>query len=69
MNKNEIEPAFPVVAHMAVVSEGMSLRDYFAAQALNGLLSSLNFITNCGPKNIAALAYSYADAMLEQRDK
>ena len=47
-------------------SSGMSLRDYFAAAALTGLVASkdpgsINEITEC--------AYDYADAMLAERDK
>ena len=71
MNKRETGgPAFPQVyqvcePHMV----GMTLRDYFAAKALQGMLSDLP-ITLYGPdcdKNTAALAYSIADAMLQAR--
>jgi D-alanyl-D-alanine carboxypeptidase len=45
-------------------SSGMSLRDYFAAAALQGLLSSMaNY-----PQS-ATQAYEIADAMLAEREK
>jgi hypothetical protein len=48
--------------------EGMTLRDYFAGQALSGIISS-----DCSDKMAveprAKLAYRIADAMLAERDK
>lgn len=55
--------------------EGMSLRDYFAAQALPGLLVRAwgDPATGVLPSNIhahwAAAAYATADAMLKERSK
>ena len=74
MNKTETGgPAFPIFPETggghAAAFAGMTLRDYFAAKALQGMLSDLP-ITLYGPdcdKNTAALAYSIADAMLEAR--
>lgn len=43
---------------------GMTLRDYFAAKALTGLIS-LGSLTGCSAKALAREAYRYADAMLE----
>lgn len=42
---------------------GMSLRDYFAAKAMQGIQSRVNWDTAA----IARLAYEQADAMLEAR--
>jgi hypothetical protein len=44
----------------------MTLRDYFAAKALQGLLSH-NSNGNASDKNISEWAYSQADAMLRAR--
>ena len=68
-------PAFPITpaqTGMAAqglwqppASPGMSLRDYFAAAALQGNIST-------GAKSVAALAhgaYAIADAMLTEREK
>ena len=54
---------------------GMSLRDWFAGQALNGWLASFppgNKVytgdRDCG-EAVAELAYYFADAMLTEREK
>jgi hypothetical protein len=48
---------------------GMSLRDYFAAKAMQGILSS----NECGighhPKSVCEWAYSIADEMLKVREQ
>lgn len=61
-------PAFPVTAGQQVYSHGMTLRDWFAGQAMIGLCSGINsgsdaWLINCA----AVLAYQIADAMLEAR--
>jgi hypothetical protein len=59
--------AFPTVfpeEHYGTGYRGMTLRDYFAGQALVGLLSRSDFLR---AKIIAENAYAYADAMLEER--
>ena len=58
---------------------GMSLRDYFAGQALAGLLGrstmDVPHCEDCRPvgddpgEHYADIAYRYADAMLAQREK
>lgn len=63
-------PAFPVAEDHKIASEftwtqGLSIRDYFAAAALRGLLNNESI-----PKDAAAFAvdaYRFADAMLEAR--
>jgi hypothetical protein len=53
-------PAFPIGSNA-----GMSLRDWFAGQAMQGLCANGN--TNA--IDIARAAYIIADAMLSQREK
>jgi hypothetical protein len=48
-------------------ADGMTLRDYFAAKAMHGLLSCQH-LTGV-PQEIAAASYSYADAMLKAREE
>ena len=58
-------PAFPVM----YCSEGMTLRDYFAGQAMAGALQ--NYLTpKCRytEREVASRAYRYADAMLFARE-
>lgn len=50
------------------IFSGMSLRDWFAGQALTGLIFHNDF-GHVFTEDIAAGAYSYADAMLEARNK
>jgi hypothetical protein len=49
----------------------MTLRDYFAAQALQGLLAMCagEHIGSGTPAEAARYAYKHADAMLTERDK
>lgn len=48
-------------------SQGMTLRDYFAAKAMQAMLSSPNCPLNVRDSELAIQAYSTADAMLEAR--
>jgi hypothetical protein len=47
--------------------DGLSLRDYFAAKAMAGLLADSEM--KGSPAHFAEYAYEYADAMLAQRQK
>jgi hypothetical protein len=63
-------PAFPIAdvpypnGNVQHGWNGMSLRDWFAGQALAGLLAH----TGESERNRAVAAYRYADAMLRARD-
>lgn len=46
------------------MQDGMTLRDYFAGQAIMGLSAVIDW-----PENIAQSAYKIADAMMQERDK
>lgn len=61
-------PAFPLLdVHAGRHKTGMSLRDWFAGQALVGMSSSLN--TAPPDALVAEIAYRLADAMLARRKK
>ena len=60
-------PAFPSTDAKGFVSDGMSLRDYFAGQALAGQSSIPRIAWSF--KDIAEFAYEQADAMLAERQK
>ena len=71
MEKNNGGPAFPQGKEEwhSSIPEGMSLRDYFAGQALMGNISSnapgYEFNSH---ENLATQCYLQADAMLKARD-
>ena len=65
------ERAFPMEAHADPIYEGrivgqrgMTLRDYFAAQVLNGMLAGR---TSLAQDQYAAAAYEIADDMIKAR--
>ncbi len=67
---NDGGPAFPCGYHPEGNSAdqgGMSLRDWFAGQALVGLLSNANGNRELLEPEWAALAYQAADAMIKAR--
>jgi hypothetical protein len=61
------EPAFPST-HPHGQDEGMTLRDYFAAKAMQGILvATVTPITVWSQDDVAETAYNMADAMLKAR--
>jgi hypothetical protein len=69
-NTNTGGPAFPAPAGVAhITDQGMTLRDYFAAKALNGLLAGTLTPDSLWSQDEAAeTAYNMADAMLKARE-
>jgi hypothetical protein len=72
-------PAFPTQFFNAdkqawIFDKGMTLRDYFAAQALTGaqvwdaVLNGKNSQFIAGVENLAEVAYAVADAMMKARE-
>ena len=65
MSKEHSKYAFPGADPWEEVEPGMTLRDYFAAKAMQGMLMR-------GYVNIEHLprdAYAFADAMIAEREK
>lgn len=70
------EPAFPIAytevnsfgIEFPCVTPGMTLRDYFAAQVLSGILGR-GGTTTLPHKDMVAWAYETADLMLKERKK
>lgn len=56
-------PAFP-----DQYKDGMTLRDYFAAKAMQGFMANKANPMHFQPENDAAWAYTIADAMLKARE-
>ena len=67
------QSAFPIGKQIQMCEQGMSLRDYFAAKAMQSYLSAQYSIGKDGEKecsdiNICNESYRIADAMLKQRE-
>ena len=66
---NDGGPVFP--SEIGTISKGITLRDYFAAKAMQSCLSNTKGMFGVGYKdknaNLAMASYSIADAMLEAR--
>jgi hypothetical protein len=59
-------PAFPIKDFpYQETHDGLSMRDYFAAKALQGMLAETSL--KATPKEFADQAYEIADAMLKAR--
>ena len=63
---NYVAPVFPTPAGTQH-NDGMTLRDYFAAAALQGLLAS-PAEAEFGVSHFATAAYEAADAMIKARE-
>jgi hypothetical protein len=70
--KDKNTPAFPFVAEDEsgmMINMGMSLRDYFAAKAMQALVTEIDDEGSYWmPEHVAELAYSQADEMLKARE-
>jgi hypothetical protein len=74
MSANDGGPAFPVTSYVNVDGEthesspqGMTLRDYFAAKAMQGTVASEEG-AKMSFNEIASWSYGMADAMLKARE-
>jgi len=71
MSKETGGPAFPTTFanRNAAGAEGMTLRDYFAAKAMQAAFTGVSIRAEDADRYvIAALAYKLADAMLKARE-
>ena len=57
-------PALHLDAH-----QGMTLRDYFAAKAMQSVMTGEGYRMYSLPEDMAQVSYIMADAMLKQREK
>jgi len=72
-NMDRLRDAANAVAYDSMRNEGMTLRDWFAGQALAGLATKTPTIRNPVDKYrysaVAVGAYYYADAMIAERER
>jgi hypothetical protein len=83
MSKNTGGPAFPIHEDLTKSDDmpyhGMTLRDYFAAKAMQAMVSSPDMFLTTGREGknlglepgdaVARAAYEIANSMLAERDK
>ena len=68
-------PAFPSTFHngWGEPEKGMTLRDYFAAKAMQGLIAyhgdRMHIVDSDGRTSLHFAAYDHADAMLKAREQ
>lgn len=70
MSKPDGGPAFPSTVNPSTgdyINDGMSLRDWFAGQALTGILASPD--RSGSVQNRVELAWRIAGAMLQERER
>ena len=69
-NTNKDYPAFPSNLIDGTLNiQGMTLRDYFAAKAMQAYLSDSDCRQDMTPEDTAFAAYELADAMLRAREQ
>lgn len=69
MNKNETGGcAFPCHSDSTGPEPGISIRDYFAAKAMQALIATVGANASRAEEAVCGVAYLYADQMLKQRD-
>ena len=66
--------AFPTNPSNNEQWQGMDLRDYFAAKAMQGLMSRVDHVngdcvTNASPDDVAGYAYVLAGEMMKAREQ
>jgi hypothetical protein len=70
MTKIINELAFPAYDHLEqTMFDGMSLRDYFAAKAMQGMLAACTGWSDAYQERMAKTSYMMADQMLIERQK
>ena len=62
------EPAFPTGTGVTPYKSGMTLRDYFAAKAMQGILSGYTHGSIPPTESLTPASYKIADAMLKARE-
>ena len=63
---NELPTAFPWM-HKDITCTGMTLRDYFAAKAMQAIIGREDIRFTTTLEFVGGKAYQYADAMIKER--
>lgn len=62
-------PLFPLSTVPQTWASGMTLRDYFAAKAMQGMLAACSGWSEGQQERLAKCSYAMADEMLKERIK
>jgi type IV secretory pathway TraG/TraD family ATPase VirD4 len=60
--------AFPIAIKDVVLEDGMDLRDYFAAKAMQGFCANISRDLSANIEFFTRTAYRVADAMMEAKN-
>lgn len=66
---DQTTPAFPQPTGINLFYSGMTLRDYFAAKAMQGFMANKANPMHFQPEDDAQWAYTIADAMMKAREQ
>lgn len=61
--------SYPAAGNSIEHNQGMTLRDWFAGQALAGMCGDATATENMAKDDIAEWCYGIADDMMKERDK
>jgi len=61
------QSAFPISGSQYRHTEGMTLRDYFAAKAMQGMLAACTGWSDAEQQRLSKCSYKMADEMLKAR--
>jgi hypothetical protein len=67
MKTKKNESAFPIIAEDYIIDGGLTKREYFAAMALQGLLTDNESVNT--REEFAGYAVKFADALIEELSK
>ena len=66
---DQTTPAFPQPTGINLFYSGMTLRDYFAAKAMQGMLAACTGWSEQEQARLAKCSYMMADEMLKRREE
>ena len=69
MNNEEIKNIFAFPVSAPSIEKGVTLRDYFAQSAMQGVMIGVEYKHVGNAREVAEWSYAIADAMLKQRNK
>ena len=59
----------PLIGTMNTFSDGMDLRDYFAAKAMQGIVHMFSPNDFFNPERVTKISYQIADEMMKAREQ